>query len=245
MDETKLLISKIEDLADLCRKNYYPAFSRFLDMKQQTAVKNISAEGCRYSFYGGFDDAERKIAGCFPSGEEYGEDVFPIKVLEVLPSDCEGLTHRDYLGSVLGLGIKRDCIGDIVLEGNRAYVFCTEEICDYICLNLKRIGNRSLQVTETEPPEVAPKTFRRMSGTVASNRLDCVLAFALSTSRGQAAERLKEGKVTVNYTETESVTLRLKAGDTVSVRGFGKFVFVGESGSTKKGRLKIDLDIYT
>ncbi|MDP4118940.1 MAG: YlmH/Sll1252 family protein [Bacillota bacterium] len=245
MDETKLIISKTLDLADGCRKKYYPEFSKFLDIKQQAAVKNIKFPGCTYFSYGGYEDAERKVIGCFPNDYDYDETLFPISILKLTPSEPEGLTHRDYLGSLIGLGIKRECVGDIVINKDVAYLFCTEEIQKFILLNLKRIGNRSVIVQECCQPEIPEKKFKRASGTVASPRIDCVLGFAMNTSRSRAEEFIKGGKVMINYTETDSVSQKLKPGDTVSVRGFGKFLYAESNGNTKKGRLKIEIDIYS
>ncbi len=245
MDEIKLLISRIEDLAQGCKKKFYPEFSKFLDMHAQVSVKNIKSSGCIYHSFGGYEDAERKIIGCFPEEYDYDPKMFPIKLLEITPSDSQGLTHRDYLGSILGLGIKRECIGDIVTGDGVAYAFCMEDISDYILYNLKTVGRCPVKVCETEKAVTAHKNFKRLSGTVASQRLDCVLSFVLGTSRSKVEQVLSSDRVMVNYMQEDSANLKLKPRDVVSVRGFGKFIYVGDSGNTKKGRLRIDIDIYS
>lgn len=244
MDELELLISKTEDLSYICQKNNYPEFSKFLDLTQQTRIKNITAAGCTYSFYGGYEDAERKMVGCFPADYECGEEYFPIKILKITPSETDGLSHRDYLGAIVGLGIKRECIGDISLTGDGAYCFCTEEIADFIIYNLKSVGRTSAKVNEVQNAEISPREYNRFSGTVASIRLDTVMAAVIGTSRTKIKELIAEGRVLVNYLPAKSESAKLKPGDIISARGFGKFIFLGENGPTKKGRLRIEADIY-
>ncbi len=244
MDELELLFSKTEDLSYICKKNNYPEFSKFLDLTQQTRIKNITSPGCRYYFYGGYREAERKMVGCFPAEYACDEEYFPIKTLKISPAETSGLTHRDYLGALIGLGIKRECIGDISLTGDGAYCFCTEEIADFIIYNLKSVGRTSAKVCETQNAEISPREYNRFSGTVASIRLDSVMAAVIGTSRAKIKELIAEGNVLVNYLPTKSESAKLKPGDVISARGFGKFIFLGASGPTKKGRLKIEADIY-
>ena len=143
-----------------------------------------------------------------------------------------------------GLGLNRDFIGDIALTESCAYAFCSESVKDFIILNLKKIGGISARAEECQNPDLPGRSFKRRSITSASERLDCVLSAVLGTSRGKTDEIIKAGKASVNYTEALMPDLRLKASDVVSVRGFGKFIYLGNSGTTKKGRLKSEIDIY-
>ena len=231
-------------MASAASKNFYPDFSKFLDMRAQQLVKNIKAEGCVYSAFGGYEEAERKVMGCFPEGYEPLNELFPVCCIKITPSESEGLTHRDYLGSLTGLGLNRDFIGDIVVGENCAYVFCAESVKDFIILNLKKTGGVSAVAEECFSPVLPERSFKRRSVTIASERLDCVLSAVIGTSRGKTEEVIKSGRVTVNYTEALMPALRLKAADVVSVRGFGKFIYLGNGGTTKKGRLKAEIDIY-
>lgn len=247
MDETKLLFSKTADLSRLCLKNCYPAFSKFMDASSLMKVSKIREPGCTYISYGGYEDAERRVMGCFPDGyyeEDTYSEMFPLCILKLLPSDTEGLTHRDYLGSLMGLGISRECIGDIVLFPEGAYVVCMEDVKTYILTNLDRIGRKSLKILPCEKEAMPGKTLVRKSVTVASDRLDCIVAQVRGCSRNQVEELIRQGKVQVNYLQADSSSKKLKPSDVVSVRGFGKFIYVGISGETKKGRLKIDYDLY-
>ncbi len=247
MDELKLLTSKVADLSRLCLKNGYPAFSKFLDATQRARVSGIKAPGCTYLGFGGYADAERTVMGCFPDGfydEALYEQMFPICILQLVPSDTEGLTHRDYLGSIMGLGVTRESIGDIVTTEEGAFVFCMEDIADFLLTNCDKIGRRSVKVQKCEEITLPRKNLERLSVTVASDRIDCVVARIGGCSRNQVEELLRTGRVMVNYLPAENGSKRLKPGDTVSVRGFGKFIYIGSLGETKKGRLKIEYDLY-
>ncbi len=247
MDELKLLTSKISDLSRLCLKNGYPAFSKFLDATQKARVSGVKAPGCTYFSFGGYAEAERTIMGCFPDGyydEAVYRQMFPLCMLELLPSDPQGLTHRDYLGSLMGLGISRECIGDIVVTEEQAYVFCIEDIAEFLLTNLDKIGRCSVKVKICDGAKLPEKKLQRLSVTVASDRIDCIIAQVRGCSRNQAEELIRTGRVMVNYLPSEDGSKRLKPGDTVSVRGFGKFIYTGSLGETKKGRLKINYDLY-
>lgn len=247
MDELKLLTSKISDLSRLCLKNGYPAFSKFLDATARARVSGVKAPGCTYLSFGGYAEAERTLMGCFPDGyydrSDY-EQMFPLCLLELVPSDPEGLTHRDYLGSLMGLGISRECIGDIVVAEEKAYVFCLDDIADFLLTNLDKIGRRSVKVQKCNAVNLPEKNLQRLSVTVASDRIDCIVSQVRGCSRNQAEELIRTGRVMVNYLPAEDGSKKLKPGDVVSVRGFGKFIYIGSFGETKKGRLKIEFDLY-
>lgn len=247
MDELKLLTSKIADLGRLCLKNSYPAFSKFLDEVQYAYVSGIKSPGCSYVAYGGYTDAQRVVLGCFPDGyydKNDFEEMFPLCTLELLPSDCEGLTHRDYLGSLMGLGIRRECLGDIVLFEKGAYLVCLEDIAAFVLTNCDKIGKASVTVHRCENVVIPPRKLERRSITAASDRIDCIIAGVVGCSRIGAEVLIRTGKVFINGFEAENGAKKLKSGDKVSVRGFGKFVYLGENGSTKKGRLKIEYNLY-
>ncbi len=244
MDETKLLLSKITDLAYLSQKNCYPAFSKFLDASALARVAGVKASGCTYFAFGGYPDAERKVVGCFPESCDYMEELFPICTIKLVPSESEGLTHRDYLGSLIGLGIKRECLGDIVLYPEGAYVLCLDDIGEFILRNITKIGRRRVQAVLCENEKLPEKTLKRMTSTVASERLDCLLSQVTGCSRNKAEELIRLGKVQINYLPAESASKKLKPSDVVSVRGFGKFIYIGAVGETKKRRYKVEYDLY-
>ena len=165
-------------------------------------------------------------------------------MLECTGRDLEGLSHRDYLGSLMGLGIVRESIGDILVLPDKAFVFIKPEQTEYILQNLTKIGRRGIRlrlcdIGEVELPERACK---EISTTVSA--LDSVITSAIGTSRGKAAEVIRGGSVTVNWEEVEELSKVLKEGDVFSVRGFGRFCLSHVGGTTRKGRQSIIISRY-
>ena len=195
----------------------------------------------------------------FGSPEMFGYDEpYPITLLKLYPAMAkfaETLTHRDYLGSLVGLGIEREKIGDIIIPRSRTdgnsiekhtvYVFVTEEISDYIIDNLSYVKHTNIRIERCEevPDEVAPQ-LEELSVIVSSNRLDAIVAKLYNLSREQALKLFVEGKVFLNGINMTGNARSLKEGEVVSVRGYGKFIFNGEGGNTKKDKLYIKVSKY-
>ena len=158
---------------------------------------------------------------------------------------ADDLTHRDFLGSVLGLGIKRETIGDIIIKNNTGYIFCLSSVADFIIDNLKKVRHTSVKcekITET-PEEVKPEATEKFI-IVASERLDVIIAEIYNLSRSESNTLFTSKKVFINGKLTENNSQKIKAGDTISVRGYGRFNWLGTSGETKKGRLKANVEVY-
>lgn len=178
----------------------------------------------------------------FGSAEELGyEEPFPIASLRIHPAAprfAEKLEHRDYLGTLLGLGIERSVLGDIFLLDTDAYVYCQESMATYFCGNLNRV--RCTTVTCEPVDQVPPTALPRIEEervNVASGRLDAMVAAVCRLSRSQSAELLRAGKIFVGGRLAENGSFQVKEGDIVSVRGYGRFVYRGIDGETRKGRL--------
>lgn len=242
-DDDKLTLARFSDLEELCKKKKTPQFSQFLDPKEVMLFKKVYRPSAfvNTEVFGGFEDSERKIAGFFPDFLEADEREFPISVIKI--EGAEEKSHRDFLGSLMGLGIKRSSVGDIVTADENAYVFVTDVICDYILLNLSKIGRQKVKLTKLLPEEVtiSPKEFEEVFVTCASLRLDAVISTAMHFSRSKALELIERELVSVNWQVQKSPSKEVKEGDSLTVRGYGRFM-VGEIlGETKKGRLKIQL----
>ena len=178
-----------------------------------------------------------------------------LKLYPAMAKFAEALTHRDYLGSLVGLGIEREKIGDIIIPRSRTdgnskerhtvYVFVTEEISDYIIDNLSYVKHTHIRIERCEevPDEVAPQ-LEELSVIVSSNRLDAIVAKLYNLSREQALKLFVEGKVFLNGINMTGNARSLKEGEVVSVRGYGKFIFNGEGGNTKKDKLYIKVSKY-
>lgn len=165
---------------------------------------------------------------------------YPFQVLEISPLNkrfSEELSHRDYLGAVMNLGIERCKLGDIMVEGNRGILFVKEELSDYIRENLTRIRHTSVMVSLSPdfPEDYEPK-YEEIKGTVASIRLDTVLSLAFPLSRSKLTAYIEGAKVFVNGKLITSNGYRLKEGDMISVRKMGRILYGGILSETKKGR---------
>ncbi len=247
LDE-KLLLKKTEDLFRLCDKYSTARFSDFLDGGELAVIedKAVIPFGYNVMFFGGFSDAEKKIMGVFPEWEEPSPDAFPITCLKLCGGFTKKLTHRDYLGTVMGLGITPQKLGDIVVFDDFAYVFLQNDVGEYVKDNLHKIGNQGVKVEKiTDFFNIAIERKYKTIGTVcASSRLDAVVGAAANISRSQSASLINGGKVKLNHRPTEETTKPVKEGDLLSIRGYGRFLVHSFDGETRKQRLHITLKQY-
>ena len=241
MEERDILISRLKDLADRRDSGNYCTFSPFLGpdiLPEARRIKNAA-------FWGGYADAERMIAAFLPDYMSEQDVDWPISVLVITPSDGKTYNHRDYLGSLMSLGIKRQVMGDIIVDGGRAYLFCQESIEEFVVNNLTHVAGTSVTVRKSGGEEELPRRrYENITGTVASERLDTVVALAANTSRSRAADFIAAGNVTGNGHEMIKTTFVPKSGDIFSVRGRGKFVYGGVLGVSRKGRTVIEIKKY-
>ncbi len=242
--EEKLLLARLSDLEQRAERGHRPCFSRFLDPGEIVICKQKLHPAVPYMFWGGYEEAERQMIGFFPDFMEPGPNDFPLRALRIRSK--EDLGHRTVLGSVMGLGLERNQIGDVAMEEAGPVLFACDSICDYICMNLTRAGKAHVSVTEVpfESLAVLPKAWVPVGGTVASLRLDCVLGLLTGVSRSGAEELLKREMVSVNHTVIKKGSVLLSAGDVLSVRKFGRAEILEIGGETKKGRIRIQLKKY-
>ena len=245
----KILVSKVNDLFRLCEKYSSERFLGFLDGGQLALIEdNITFPyGFNVMLFGGYSEAEKKILGVFPDWSEPSENLFPISVLRIKSSFSGGLTHRDYLGSLLSLGIDQSKVGDILVDSeSSAYCFVCEDIAAYICDNLFKIGNKGVTITPIPLAEVADvsRKYLTMELVCASLRTDAVVSAITKLSRQKASELISSGKVKINHRVTDDNSKPLKENDLISIRGFGRFIIRHEGGKTRKDRLHITVDKY-
>lgn len=256
-DEFGILFARIDDI---CRRAERGALgvSRFLSPREQHFVRAhliSSGYGDRFIFFGGYTDAERCRAYILPdyieasTQEEIalldgGEN---IAALLIKGSGYKRLTHRDFLGSLLSLGIERESVGDIVVtDGVRAVVFCEPVIADFLASELVRIGGDTVSVerVEIDSDFRAEREFSHISDTVASPRLDCVVASLCSLSREKASQTVLSGLVELDFEVESRPDRAICAPCILSVRGFGRFRVNAISEKTKKGRIRLDADKF-
>ena len=239
--EEQQLEKHFRDLARTAYQRGLAVFSDFLNLNELNIFQSLRGE---FSYletetFGGYELAERQIAVFRPEAPVFYAD-YPVKCLKITPLNAkfaEDLNHRDYLGAVLNLGIDRACLGDILMEEDAAYLFCLERMADFIRDNLTRIRHTSVYVEQVEAENFhyEPK-YKEVSGTVASVRLDKLLALAFNASRSSLTGLIEGGKVFVNGKLVTSNGYEPKEGDLISVRGMGRFRFRGTGGQSKKGR---------
>ena len=245
----KLFAARLEDMTVLCERDGTAQFSSFLDERQCSVAeawcrRNAGALG--YMLYGGYEDARRRILAVFPDYyAEYITEAFPMKCLTFTYRTEDKLTHRDFLGSFMAQQLKREVIGDIVVGDGIAQAFVTDVAAKLIGSSVTKIGRVGVKLTDNEPFRLEnAQKFQEISGTVASLRLDCAVGLAAHLSREKAAVLIRSDKVDVNHFTVSSVSHELKEGDILSVRGCGRFVLSRIDGSTKKGRIHINLRKY-
>lgn len=232
-----LLKSRVQDGVRLCQSHDCPQFLGFLDERQKKLTEvyfkqeHAQAQAC---YWGGYPDAERTFLGIFPEYYEYGGDDFPIMPLEVSYSVKELLTHRDFLGSLMELGIKREVLGDILIENGRCLVFASAGISEYLLSQWNKVGRVNVKCSVPAQLNIpSGNGFMEISGTVASARLDCVVACLLKTSRSSAVDVILQHRVGLDFTEITDISKRVFDGQTITVRGYGKYK-IDEVGSLTK-----------
>ena len=247
-EERKLLLSKIEDVCTIAEKRSCTCQSNFTDPASAIFVKrNLKLPyGVKGEFFGGYEDAERVMFFAYPDWMDEPEvDIDKVLICQKGKFGSE-LTHRDYLGAILGMGITRDVIGDILLKNGQALLFCKSDISDYIIYNLSSVGRTSVVCSrfEGDAEEFTQKKISKESVNVASVRLDGIISAIYRLSRGNSVSLIEAGCVKVNYEECLKTDAKLNFGDVISVRGYGKFKFLDVSGTSKKGRLYVDIEKY-
>lgn len=243
-----IFLNHLCDLSKKAELNCRYTFTKFLSLDELNVLEQNKKALSFYTLFGGTENSERVIVR-FGREDELGytED-FPIKILKAEPKlkkFSDTLTHRDFLGAIMNLGIERNNIGDIIVKDNVAYIFVINKMADYISENLTKVKHTVITVkTVDDIPEVELYKTESRSYPVASLRLDVIVSAVYNLSRSQAVELFKEKKVFVNGKLTENLSHLIKEGDIISVRGFGRFIFATSGGLTKKGRIYINLEIF-
>jgi RNA-binding protein YlmH len=222
--------------------------TKFLDPRQLELAEAVlrRENGLSYTVYGGYPEAERNILQIFPSQQKTRlPGLEAVQVSWKSPVDQVG--HRDMLGAVLALGLKRDQIGDIIITNdNMAVVIVAATWADYISVNLAEVGHTKVKC---EPVTIGqlplPKDDgREIGGTVASLRLDAVVSLGFKLPRSRVVMLVKAGLASVNWRPVNSPAFQLKEGDQVSLKGRGRLTVEAVEGETRKGRIHLKLKRY-
>ncbi len=250
MNKEELMLQKrLIELSNLSYKRGIVTFSDFLNLNELNILHTTPRElfPSRYETYGGYEPAERQMVAFLPDALYY-DYRYPISVLRIGPANrkfAEDLSHRDFLGGILHLGIERSCLGDLLVEDIVCHVFVTDAMADFICDELTRVRHTAVKTEKIDETAFSfTPRLETIKGTVASVRLDTVLSVAFPMSRSRLTGLIESGKVFVNGKLITSNGYRLKKEDIISVRGMGKLVYQGILSETKKGRQYIQVGKY-
>ncbi|MDD2421217.1 MAG: YlmH/Sll1252 family protein [Heliobacteriaceae bacterium] len=245
--EEKIFLARCFDQVCTVKGRDLVLLTDFLDPGQVGLLKSVCRgyRGLSVLAWGGYLEAERCRA-LISTGDDSGQQPdFQIETLQVLPIGKEAAPgHRDYLGSLLGLGIKREVIGDIVpLEVGMA-VFVSREMAAFLGQNLNRVGKYPVSVSLVAQVGLALKTrqLEKRVVTVAALRLDALISKAFNLSRSASAALIRQGKVKQNWRQQTDPATDVATGDMIACRGYGKFRLSEDAGPTKKGRLRLILE---
>lgn len=240
-------------LVELGRKSYNSGiftFTDFLSLAEQSAFSEVKRElhGIPYEVFGGAEGAERVIIR-FGSEEELGYSMpYPISIIKVEPQSqkfADRLTHRDFLGALLNLGIERHTLGDIVIIDNVGYIFALESIAPYIADSLIKVRRTDVSASIiTELPEGELYRTERKTVQISSERLDAVIARVYSLSREDAQTLFKKRLVFADGREIDSTSYAPRENEKISVRGHGRFIYIGRQSLSKKGKLNVAVEMY-
>ena len=252
MIKDELITARIEDKISQCRDGYYVTSTGLLDTHEQALAIAASrhAAGVRTIMYGGYDEAERRMLVCVPrdlpiDDKEAVEGL--LRVLRVrLPAISRELSHRDYLGSLLGLGIERRLTGDILVRPDGADIFIVPGIEEFLLKELHRVGSvevksEAVPVGEVIIPEARIEFIK---DSVSSVRLDSIGSSAFRISRGKAAEAVRRGLVSVDHAECVKPDAAVREGSSIVLKGKGKAVLEETGGESRKGRIRIVIKRY-
>ncbi|UQD51636.1 RNA-binding protein [Bacillus methanolicus] len=223
---------------------YAPRLTEFLDPREQQILKAIVGqnEELYCHFFGGTDGVERKRALICPDYYQVEKEDFQIGLYEInYPKKFITIEHRQVLGSLMSLGLKRGKFGDILIEGDKVQFFAGKEIADYVSLQLDSIGKASVTIYEI-PLENAiqiTESWTEETSTVSSLRLDAVISALYNLSRQKSQNLIQNGLVKVNWTLVENKSFECGEGDVISVRGYGRSKIFSIEGKTKKDKWRM------
>lgn len=259
MEEDKILLSHSADLKSRADENSMITSTNFLDLRQCSLLRSlerIKAETVKTFYYGGYDDAERVCAVFVPSFYDINDGVLeyfnlypednPLCLLKVTKDRFSSVGHRDYLGALMGLGLKREVIGDIIYDDNGAYIITLRQNSRFICENLKSVGRATVDITQCDFSCLSQRkeAFEDITAFIASERLDNIVSAAFSLSRTNSVSFIQKGLVFVNSLEITKPDYKASIGDKIVVRGKGKAIFYSVNGKSKKDRLHITIKKY-
>lgn len=248
-DDDKLLSRRVLDWIELSENKYIAKYSAFLDNHQLEVCKNVLSymNINNYLFYGGYENASRFILGVFPPYSDVISDTdFPIKPVLFSYRAEDQLSHRDFLGALMGLQIRREMIGDILVNNDKCLIFLNESVYSFVINNVRKVGSVGVKISDdiSSFNFSVKDSFKHINGTVSSLRLDCIISLVTKLSREKSSALIKSWNVKVNCVDINNISYLVKENDIFSARGYGKFIFTSISGMSKKNRYCIEIDKF-
>lgn len=244
------LQNRLRELSEKSFRQGIFLFTDFLGLDQQEIFHRMEGEfqTSGFTIYGGREQADRVMVRFGDSGQLGYEVEFPIVCIHIQPVHqkfADDLSHRDFLGALMNLGIERSTMGDIIVGEKEAFLFCVDKMADFICEQLHQVKHTFVKCRVTgECSELPVEEPEHRVVQVASARADAVLARVYNLSRDDSLELFRGGRVYISGRLCENNSKALKAGDVVNARGFGKFLYIGERGETRKGKTNVEVAVY-
>lgn len=247
--EDRLLLAKLWDKIHAGIVRNIPANTPFLSPREQVLAQYLFGDSPELFWFGGYESAERKMLVYLPEylSEEYlYDDQTPLCCLRASFYENIELTHRDFLGALMGAGIARETVGDICVDKGGCDFLVTAEIAPYILQNLDQAGRAKLQIRQIplSQMQIPEASFQVLKDTVASVRLDAVIATGFRMGRTQAAQAISAGKVSIDGLICEKPDKIIPEGAKISLRGLGKIQLAQIGKQTKKGRISVVIHRY-
>ncbi len=249
-NESKIIQNRLRDLADRSYTQNVYTFSSFLSLGELNEYYLLEKE-LHYAtpmLFGGFEGAERCLIR-FGNRQDLGYEQEPpivcIHITPLMEKFADNLSHRDFLGALMNLGIERDVLGDIKAGEKEAFLFCLDSIADFICENLTKVKHTNVKChVVTDISEFPVDEPEEITIQVSSERVDSIISKVCKLSRSESLDLFREGKVFVNGRLCENNSKAAATGDVINARGYGKFKIISEPSLTRKGKISLNIAVY-
>jgi RNA-binding protein YlmH len=241
-DEERRFVARLDELVQKAAQGI-AGQSDFLDLRQQdlALAVAVNSSGISWHLTGGYEEAERKRLIVFPDWDQEANNQIAYLLVRHKDYQEQTIGHRDYLGAVLNLGIKREKLGDIVVQNPVAFLIIDIDLTNFVCQQLSRVKHCSVSVEIISSADFVfePPQLTTLKISLASLRLDAAIAASFNLPRSDVNSFIEGGKVKLNQLETYKPSASVKTGDLVSVRGLGRFRLEDIGGISRKGRYQV------
>ncbi len=239
------LVKRVFDLVDRMQRCYQVVHTPFLTPAQQEVCVRMLGQQVSYKLYGGYEQAENRCLILLPDYMDETAINIPVYCLKATyVSKFHTLQHRDVLGAIMNMGLKREQFGDILVQDSHIYIFVMEDIASYVIVNLTKIGKHSIQFTRCDHTIERMDTIHYREVIVSSLRLDTIVASICQISRSKAQALILAKLVKVHHLVLEDCDVVCNNNSTISIRGYGRFLFTEVKKTTRNGRYVIEIGKY-